>query len=59
LILRRLVLAQRFRYAAVFIAIELALGMTGFFAEFKEPMFIAVLVLTLCRTVRDHRNAAT
>ncbi|MBZ5555754.1 MAG: hypothetical protein LAO77_00620 [Acidobacteriia bacterium] len=45
LILRRLVLAQRFRYAAVFIAIELALGMTGFFAEFKEPMFIAVLVL--------------
>jgi hypothetical protein len=45
LILRRLVLAQRFRYATLFVALELALGMTGFFAEFKEPMFIAVLVL--------------
>ncbi|MBI3403208.1 MAG: hypothetical protein HY048_17490 [Acidobacteria bacterium] len=45
LILRRLVTAQRFLYAAVLIAIELTLGMTGFFAEFKEPMFIAVLVL--------------
>jgi hypothetical protein len=45
LILRRLVIAQRFRYAFAFVAVELTLGMTGFFAEFKEPMFIAVLVL--------------
>lgn len=46
LILRRLVIAQRFRYAAAFVAVELTLGMTGFFAEFKEPLFIAVLVLS-------------
>jgi len=45
LILRRLVVAQNFRYAAAFVTVELGLGMTGFFAEFKEPLFIAVLVL--------------
>src|SRR5438552_1015236 len=43
LILRRLVYLKRFRYAAAFVGLELALGMTGYFAEFREPLFIAVV----------------
>jgi hypothetical protein len=45
LILRRLVIAQRYGMAAGFAAVEVALGLTGFFAEFREPIFIAAVVL--------------
>jgi len=45
LILRRLVFLRRWAYAAAFVALELALGMIGFFAEFREPLFIAVVVV--------------
>jgi hypothetical protein len=45
LILRRLVRAERYATAAGFAIVEVALGMTGFFAEFKEPLFIAAVVL--------------
>jgi hypothetical protein len=45
LILRRLVKAERYAMAAGFALVEVALGMTGFFAEFREPLFIAAVVL--------------
>jgi hypothetical protein len=45
LILRRLVKAERYPMAAGFAVVEVALGMTGFFAEFREPLFIAAVVL--------------
>jgi hypothetical protein len=45
LILRRLVAAQRYQLAAGFAVAEVALGLTGFFAEFREPIFIAAVVL--------------
>jgi hypothetical protein len=45
LILRRLVKAERYPLAAAFAVVEVALGMTGFFAEFREPLFIAAVVL--------------
>ncbi len=45
LILRRLVRSERYAAAAGFAIVEVALGMTGFFAEFKEPLFIAAVVL--------------
>jgi hypothetical protein len=45
LILRRLVSARRYGMAAGFAAVEIALGLTGFFAEFREPIFIAAVVL--------------
>ena len=45
LILRRLVIARRYAMAAGFALVEVALGMTGFFAEFREPLFIAAVVL--------------
>ena len=45
LILRRLVKAERYGVAAAFALVEVALGMTGFFAEFREPLFIAAVVL--------------
>jgi hypothetical protein len=45
LILRRLVTAQRYMLAGGFALIEVALGLTGFFAEFREPLFIAAVVL--------------
>jgi len=45
LILRRLVRVQRFAAAAGFVIVEVVLGMTGFFAEFREPLFIAAVVL--------------
>lgn len=45
LILRRLVYLRRWAYATAFVALEIALGMTGFFAEFREPLFIAVVVI--------------
>src|SRR5215831_7894140 len=45
LILRRLVYLRRWAYAAGFVALELALGMIGFFAEFREPLFIAGVVV--------------
>jgi hypothetical protein len=45
LILRRLVKAEKYAMAAGFAIVEVALGMTGFFAEFREPLFIAAVVL--------------
>jgi hypothetical protein len=45
LILRRLVYLQRWTLSAAFVTLELALGLTGFFAEFREPLFIAVVVV--------------
>jgi hypothetical protein len=45
LILRRLVKAERYGLAGGFALVEIALGMTGFFAEFREPLFIAAVVL--------------
>ncbi|PYR15801.1 MAG: hypothetical protein DMF95_35010 [Acidobacteria bacterium] len=45
LILRRLVRSERYAAAAGFAILEVALGMTGFFAEFREPLFIAAVVL--------------
>ncbi len=45
LILRRLVFLRRWSYAAGFVVLELALGMIGYFAEFREPLFIAVVVV--------------
>jgi hypothetical protein len=45
LILRRLVFLRRWTYAVMFIGLELVMGMIGFFAEFREPLFIAVVVL--------------
>jgi hypothetical protein len=45
LILRRLVKAEKYGMAAGFAVVEVALGMTGFFAEFREPLFIAAVVL--------------
>jgi len=45
LILRRLVFLRWWMYAAAFVALELVMGMIGFFAEFREPLFIAVVVL--------------
>jgi hypothetical protein len=45
LVLRRLVRSERYAAAAGFAIVEVALGMTGFFAEFKEPLFIAAVVL--------------
>lgn len=45
LILRRLVYLRRWAQGAAFVALELTLGLTGFFAEFREPLFIAVVVL--------------
>jgi hypothetical protein len=45
LILRRLVYLRRWPYAAGFVLLELTLGMIGYFAEFREPLFIAVVVV--------------
>lgn len=45
LILRRLVYLRRWATGALFLGLELALGMIGFFAEFREPLFIAVVVV--------------
>jgi hypothetical protein len=45
LILRRLVYLRRWGYASGFVLLELALGMIGYFAEFREPLFIAVVVV--------------
>ena len=45
LILRRLVHSERYALAAGFVVVEVALGLTGFFAEFREPVFIAAVVL--------------
>jgi hypothetical protein len=45
LILRRLVYLRRWLQGAAFVALELTLGLTGFFAEFREPLFIAVVVI--------------
>lgn len=45
LILRRLVYLKRWATGAMFVALELTLGMIGFFAEFREPLFIAVVVV--------------
>ncbi len=45
LILRRLIYLQRWLPATGFVALELSLGLTGFFAEFREPLFIAVVVV--------------
>jgi hypothetical protein len=45
LILRRLVQFERYGLAAGFVVVEVALGLTGFFAEFREPVFIAAVVL--------------
>jgi len=55
LILRRLVYLRRWTYAAAFVVLELALGMIGFFAEFREPLFIAVVVVA---EQFDYRRAA-
>jgi hypothetical protein len=45
LILRRLVYLRRWAQGALFVAVELTLGLTGFFAEFREPLFIAGVVI--------------
>jgi hypothetical protein len=45
LILRRLVYLRRWAQGSAFVALELTLGLTGFFAEFREPLFIAVVVI--------------
>jgi len=45
LILRRLVYLRRWAYASGFVLLELTLGMIGYFAEFREPLFIAVVVV--------------
>src|SRR5712692_6643759 len=45
LILRRLVYLRRWGYVAGFVALEMTLGMIGFFAEFREPLFIAAVVI--------------
>ena len=45
LILRRLVYLRRWSFAAAFVMLELALGLIGYFAEFREPLFIAVVVM--------------
>jgi hypothetical protein len=45
LILRRLVYVRRWAYAAAFVGLELVMGMIGYFAEFREPLFIAVVVV--------------
>src|SRR5713101_745906 len=45
LILRRLVLSERYVAAAGFAIVEVVAGMTGFYAEFREPLFIAAVVL--------------
>jgi hypothetical protein len=45
LILRRLVTAHRYMLGGAFALVEVALGLTGFFAEFREPLFIAAVVL--------------
>ncbi len=45
LILRRLVAAEQYVVGALFGAVEIALGLTGFFAEFREPIFVAAVVL--------------
>jgi hypothetical protein len=55
LILRRLVFLRRWGYAAAFVALELMLGMIGFFAEFREPLFIAVVVVA---EQFDHRRVS-
>jgi hypothetical protein len=54
LILRRLVYMRRWFQATGFVALELTLGLTGFFAEFREPLFIAVVVIA---EQFDHRRA--
>jgi hypothetical protein len=46
LILRRLVFLRRWGSVGLFVALELTLGMIGYFAEFREPLFITVVVLT-------------
>jgi hypothetical protein len=45
LILRRLVYVRRWGYVAGFVALELVMGMIGYFAEFRDPLFIAVIVV--------------
>src|SRR5262249_25640015 len=45
LILRRLVYPRRWAQGMAFVALELTLGLTVFFAEFREPLFIAIVVL--------------
>jgi len=45
LILRRLVYLRRWAQGTAFVALELTLGLTGFFAEFREPLFIAIVVI--------------
>jgi len=55
LILRRLVFLRRWTAASAFVMLELALGMIGFFAELREPLFIAVVVVA---EQFDYRRAA-
>lgn len=43
LLIRRFIQADRFVPAAALILGEVALGFTGFFAEFREPLFIAII----------------
>jgi len=45
LILRRLVYIRQWSYAAAFVGLELVMGMIGYFAEFREPLFIAIVVV--------------
>jgi hypothetical protein len=43
LVVRRFIQADRFVPAGMLILVEVALGFTGFFAEFREPLFIAII----------------
>lgn len=53
LLMRRLVLASRWEALAGLLLFEIALGLTGFFAGFREPLMMAALTLL---EVFDRRN---
>ena len=53
LVLRRLVASDRWSVMAGVLALEIALGMTGFHAGFREPLIMAVLA---CLERFDRRN---
>lgn len=45
ILLRRFVRAERYAWGGVLIAAEIAVGLSGFFADFRDPLFIAAVVL--------------
>jgi len=55
IILRRLIRHRQYTWACGLAAVEIVLGLTGYFAEFREPLLITLLVLI---EYFDRRRAA-